>query len=189
MVAPTEFETGRLVLRQWRDADRDPFATLCADPRVMKFFISSVHDRTTADLRIDKWSRRIQEAGWGFWAVELKKASVFIGFAGFQVPAEDHPCMPCVEIGWRLAHAHWGNGYATEAASGALRVAFETFSMSEIIATTAVGNLRSSAVMQRIGMRGPEAVFRFPDVPETNPLGQHVLYRITRREWQAPNDA
>jgi RimJ/RimL family protein N-acetyltransferase len=156
---------------------------------VMEFFISSVLDRATADLRVDKWSSLIQENGWGFWALELKREAAFIGFAGLQVPTEDHPYMPCVEIGWRLAHAYWGHGYATEAAKGVLRVAFDVLSIPEIIATTAVGNRRSSAVMERLGMRGPEAVFRFSDVPETNPLGQHVLYRITREQWRRANDA
>ncbi len=189
MLKPIEFETDRLALRQWRQTDLDPFAALCADPRVMKFFISSVHDRETADLRVEKWSKRLQQNGWGFWAVELKQETTFIGFAGLQVPADDHPYMPCVEIGWRLAYAHWGKGYATEAANGVLNIAFEVLAVPEIIATTAVGNVRSSAVMQRLGMTGPAAVFRFPEVPEANPLSQHVLYRITREQWRAKHDA
>ena len=101
MIRPIEFDTARLTLRQWKEADRKPFATLCADPEVMKFFISSVLDRATSDARIAKWAKRIEEDGWGFWAIELKADSTFIGFAGLQVPAADHPYVPCVEIGWR----------------------------------------------------------------------------------------
>jgi RimJ/RimL family protein N-acetyltransferase len=187
LVAP--FESERLVLRQWSETDRAPFASLCADPEVMKFFVSSVIDRTTADLRIDKWSKLIEENGWGFWAIEVKKERKFIGFAGLQRPTDEHPFAPCVEVGWRLSRSHWGHGYATEAAKRVLGIAFEVLELPEVIATTAAANLRSSAVMERIGMRGPETVFRFLDVPKENPLGDHVLYRLSRGQWQGRNDA
>ena len=183
MTALDRFETGRLTLRQWQESDRTPFAALCADPEVMKFFISSVMSREAADGRIDKWSQLIDERGWGFWAIERTSDGQFIGFAGLQVPDEKHPFMPCVEIGWRLSRASWGCGYATEAARRVLHIAFATLGLREVIATTAVGNIRSSAVMERIGMTGPETVFRFPDVPNENPLGEHVLYKIARSQW------
>jgi len=177
-----EFETDRLRLRQWREADREPFAALCADPLVMEF-LTSDRDRATADTAIDKWQSRIAQNGWGFWAVELKRINAFIGFVGMQVPAEPHPFLPCVEIGWRLAAAHWGSGYATEAAKQTLRIAFEVLALQEVLASTAVGNLRSSALMERLGMYGPEAIFEHPGVPTDNPLRRHVLYRLTRKHW------
>lgn len=189
MHATTEFRTERLTLRQWKESDRAPFAAICTDREVMEFLVSSVLDRQTADLRIDKWSQLIEKHGWGFWAVELTQDRGFLGFAGLQVPDDQHPYMPCVEIGWRFARARWGNGYATEAAKEVLRIAFEILRLSEVIATTAAHNLRSSAVMQRIGMHGPEALFRFLDVPRENPLGDHVLYRITREQWSVHSDA
>ena len=181
MDALNRLKTERLTLRQWKDSDRPPFAALCADAEVMKFL--SILDRKTADGRIDKWSKLIAERGWGFWAIELTSDQQFLGFAGLQVPAANHPFMPCVEIGWRLARPHWGHGYATEAAKQVLRIAFGSLKLPELIATTAVGNLRSSKVMERIGMVGPETVFWFPDVPKENPLGQHVLYRVSRDKW------
>lgn len=189
MRTPSIARTSRLTLRQWKDADRAPFARLCADPEVMKFFVSSVLDRETACERINKWSTLISQRGWGFWAVELTESRQFLGFAGLQALDDNHPFGPCVEIGWRLAREHWGRGYATEAAMQVLHFAFDTLALPEVIATTAVGNLRSSAVMERIGMRGPEAVFRFLDVPRENPLGDHVLYRTTVAEWRARGDA
>jgi RimJ/RimL family protein N-acetyltransferase len=187
MIQSIEFETERLSVRQWRDSDREPFAALCSDPKVMEF-MGTLHDRATSDGRIDKWSARIQEVGWGVWAVELKQGGEFIGFTGLQVPAEGHPFLPCVELGWRLAAAHWGRGYATEAANGVLRVAFDALALPELIATTAVGNRRSSEVMKRLGMRGPELTFQLPRVPEDNLLGRHVLFRLSREQWRADHD-
>lgn len=180
---PAEFETARLRLRQWRVSDREPFAAICADPEVMEF-LSGRRDRETALAAIDKWSALIAERGWGLWALELKEAREFIGFAGLQIPAEGHPFLPCVEIGWRLARKHWRNGYATEAAREALRIGFETLDLPEMIATTAAGNARSRAVMERLGMKGPEAVFQHPGVPSDSPLRTHLLFRISKEQWR-----
>lgn len=174
----TELNTDRLLLRQWRESDREPWAALCADPEVMEF-LSSSRDRATSDLAIDRWRSRIEEQGWSFWAVERKGTGAFIGMAGLQVPAAPHPYLPCTEIGWRLARAHWGHGYASEAAMRVLDFAFTSLLLQDVVASTAVANQRSSAVMQRIGMSGPEATFVHPGVPEGSPLRQHVLYRIS----------
>ena len=183
-----ELNTDRLLLRQWRDADRDPWAALCADSEVMQF-LSSNRDRATSDTAIDRWRSRIDAQGWSFWAVEIKSTSEFIGMAGLQVPAEPHPCLPCTEIGWRLARAYWGQGYASEAATRILSFAFTDLKVHEVVASTAVGNKRSSAVMQRIGMSGPEATFVHPGVPEGSHLRQHVLYRITSASYAAQRSA
>ena len=173
-----ELDTDHLLLRQWREADREPWAALCSDPEVMQF-LSSNRDRATSDAAIDRWRSRIEEQGWSFWAVELKSTSEFIGMAGLQVPAAPHPCLPCTEIGWRLARAYWGQGYASEAARRVLSFAFTNLKLQDVVASTAVGNQRSSAVMQRIGMSGPEETFVHPGVPESRHLRRHVLYRIT----------
>jgi RimJ/RimL family protein N-acetyltransferase len=179
---PIEPETNRLWLRQWRAEDREPFAELCADAEVMEF-LSSRRDSATTFAAIDKWTALLSERGWGFWAVELKQTNEFIGFVGLQIPAEGHPFLPCVEIGWRLARRHWGYGYATEGARETLRVAFEVLGLPEIIATTALGNSRSRMVMERLGMRGPETTFQHPGVPIDNPLRTHILFRLSQLEW------
>jgi RimJ/RimL family protein N-acetyltransferase len=99
------------------------------------------------------------------------------------VPRRTFSCAPCVEVGWRLARRFWGRGFATEAARAALRVAFERLSLSEIVSFTAVGNLRSRAVMERIGMRNTNQDFEYPGIIEGHPLRLHCLYRITSAEW------
>ncbi len=181
---PRTLQTDRLLLRQWQESDRDPWAALCADPEVMQF-LSSARDRATSDAAIDRWKARIEDQGWSFWAVEIKESGVFIGMAGLQVPAPPHPYLPCVEIGWRLARASWGKGYATEAARRALRFAFEDLDLHEVVATTAQHNVRSSAVMERLGMSGPEGPFIHPGVPEGSALRHHVLYRLVRGTFHA----
>lgn len=179
-----EFDTRRLRLRKWRDADREPFAALNSDPAVMEFFPALI-DRASSDRSIDYWRAQFAERGWSNWAVELLATGEFIGFVGLSVPRAQLPFSPCVEIGWRLARRFWGQLYATEAALGALAVGFEKLALDEIVSFTALANLRSQAVMQRIGMRNLRQDFEHPLVPENHPLRLHCLYRITRQEWQA----
>ena len=121
----------------------------------------------------------IAERGWGLWAVEELASGAFIGYVGLQIPRPDLPLSPCVEIGWRLAHAYWRRGYATEAARGALQVAFERLALPEIVSFTAVPNLRSEAVMQRLGMVA-DGVFEHPSLPPGHALRLHKLCRLGR---------
>ena len=100
-----EFETDRLRLRQWLATDREPFAALNADPRVMEFFPATL-DRATSDAMADYCEALIAKRGWGFWAAEVKGSGQFIGFVGLHTPSSELPCSPCVEIGWRLAFKH-----------------------------------------------------------------------------------
>lgn len=116
--APIELATARLVLRRWRRGDREPFAALNADPRVMEHFPALIA-RETSDAGTDAMDAAIAERGWGNWAVEVRETGEFIGFTGLSIPKRAPPCMPCVETGWRLAHAHWGRGSASEAARAA----------------------------------------------------------------------
>jgi len=133
---------------------------------------------------IDAWQAQFASQGWSNWAVELKASGEFIGFVGLSTPRRPLPCSPCVEIGWRLAHAHWGVGLATEAARGALVVGFERIGLPEIVSFTAVGNHRSRAVMERIGMSNANEDFEHPGVPEGNALRLHCLYRLRQAEWR-----
>lgn len=179
-----EFTTERLCLRQWRAADRAPFAALNADPKVMEFYPKTLHlDRAASDDLADHLQALIQARGWGFWAVAIKGRQEFIGFVGLHIPTHTLPFTPCVEIGWRLAHRHWHKGYATEAARGALGVAFESLGLAEIVSYTSVLNLRSQAVMERLGMRREPGIFDHPGVPEGSPLRAHCWYRLTHGQW------
>ena len=172
-----EFETERLRLRQWTPADRAPFAALNSDPRVMEYLNSQL-TRAESDAMADRCQSLIEERGWGFWATELMATHDFIGFIGLHIPSAELPFSPCVEVGWRLAFQYWGKGFASEAAKGALRVAFQSLALPEVVAFTTIHNRRSRAVMERLGMQ-ESGIFEYPQVPECNPLLLHCLYRIS----------
>ena len=180
MVKPIEFETERLRVRQWRDLDRKPFAAMTADHRVMEFF-PAVLTRAQSDGFIDFVSGVIADRGWSFWALEKKATGEFLGFTGLHIPRPDLPFAPCVEIGWRLAYAHWGKGYATEAAKGVLDIGFNRLGLAEIVSFAVIGNRNSRAVMERLKMKY-SGNFEHPGLPEGSPLRAHCLYRISRHD-------
>lgn len=170
--------TERLILRAWRDEDVEPFAALNADPEVMRHF-PSVLSREESDAGAARIRAFLAAHGWGLWAVEVRGGAPFIGFCGLNIPRFEASFTPCVEMGWRLARAAWGHGYATEAARAAARVGFEELGLAELVAFTAVDNRRSRAVMERLGMR-EDGEFDHPSVPEGSPVRRHVLYRLRR---------
>ena len=177
---PGARRTERLVLRQWREDDREPFAAMNADPEVMRHF-PAVLDREASDEVLDRLRAAVEERGWGLWAVERVGTGQLLGFTGLSVPRHPLPFMPCVEVGWRLARPAWGHGYATEAAREALRVGFDELGLDEVVSFAAVANTRSRAVMERLGMtRDPADDFDHPALPAGHPLGRHVLYRVRR---------
>jgi RimJ/RimL family protein N-acetyltransferase len=181
----TDLTTDRLLLRQWRDSDREPFAALNADPAVMEHF-PALQTREQSDALIDRNIPDLDDRGWGLWALEVKDTGEFIGFTGLNVPTFEAPFLPGVEIGWRLAKGAWGNGYATEAARAALAYGFGPIGLDEIVSFTATTNLPSQRVMQRIGMVHDEAGdFDHPRVEEGHRLRRHVLYRINRAQWES----
>jgi RimJ/RimL family protein N-acetyltransferase len=175
-----ELRTERLVLRQWRDADRDPWAALNADTRVMEHFPSTL-SRAESDHWADVNAARIEERGWGLWAVEVIGGAPFIGFTGLLPPDFDVPGRPdgCVEIGWRLAAEHWGHGYAPEAALAVLDLSWRELGFDEVVSFTAVGNANSRRVMEKIGLTF-EREFDHPRLDTADPLRRHVLYAVTR---------
>lgn len=181
---PLEIDTPRLRLRQWRAADRAPFAALNADPRVMAHFPGTL-DRAASDAIAERCEALIAERGWGFWAVERRDSGDFIGFVGLNVPTAALPFSPCVEVGWRLAHSAWGQGLASEAARAALAAGFETLGLAEVVSFTALSNRRSQAVMERLGMRRTAEDFDHPVLPEGHPLRRHCLYRLNADGWRA----
>ncbi len=179
-------ETERLVLREWRDGDRAPFAALNADARVMEHFRGTL-DRAASDGLIERIVDHWATDGHGLWAVERKADGRFIGFVGLTPPNFDAAFTPCVEIGWRLAPDAWGQGFATEAARAALRFGFERLGLDEIVSFTVPANVRSRAVMERIGMtRDPADDFDHPGFPDGHRLRRHVLYRLRRSDWANP---
>lgn len=177
-----QIHTARLRLRQWQEADKEAFAALNADPRVMEFF-PELLARPASDAMADRISALISERGWGFWALEEARTASFIGFAGLHQCDADMPVVPRLEIGWRLAFDYWGKGYASEAARGALQLAFERLGFDSLVSFTAVRNWRSQAVMARIGMHHRGERFFHPRLAREHPLCEHLLYRLTRAQW------
>ena len=170
--------TERLLLRCWRDADLEPFAALNADPRVMEYFTAPL-SRDQSDAMAARIVAHFDAHGFGLWAVEVPDGAPFIGFVGLAVPSFEAHFTPCVEIGWRLAHAHWGHGYAVEAARAAAGFGFATLGRDELVAMTAPINQRSRRVMEKLKMvRDPADDFDHPKVLKGHPLRRTVLYRL-----------
>jgi len=174
--------TARLTLRQWREADLAPFAAMHADPVTMQFL-----PRCPSRAESDEFARRLQgelaARGWGLWAVEHRARGEFLGFVGLAAPAFEAHFNPCTEIAWRLGREHWGCGYATEAAREGLRFALATLAVPEVVSCAALDNVRSQAVMRRLGMR-QDGGFEHPRLPPGHRLRSHVLYRIARGHRQ-----
>jgi RimJ/RimL family protein N-acetyltransferase len=173
-----QLTTQRLVLRQWRDDDFTPFAAMNADPQVMRHFPKAL-DRAESDTVATRIRDGMARRGFGLWAVEVPGIAPFIGFVGLSVPGFEAHFTPCVEIGWRLARAHWGKGYATEAALATRDDGFQRVGLAEIVSFTIAANTPSQDVMRRIGMtHDPADDFDHPSLPPGNPMRRHVLYRL-----------
>lgn len=177
--------TNRLVLREWVPSDRVSFAEMNADPRVMRYFPAPL-TRKESDALVDHVEAHFEKHGFGPWAVEIPGVTEFAGFIGLSVPNFVAHFTPCVEIGWRLAVEHWGQGYATEGASAVLDYAFNSLQLHEVVSFTTKENRPSRRVMERIGMVYDESGdFEHPNLAEGHPLRPHVLYRkLNRNESQ-----
>lgn len=175
-----EIDTERLRLRRWLPTDREPFAALNADPRVIEHLPGPL-SREESDALVDRIEAHFDRHGFGLWAVEILDGEPFAGFIGLSVPRFEARFTPCVEIGWRLGAPHWGRGYATEGARAALTFGFGDLGLEEIVSFTVPDNVRSRRVMEKIGMtHDPADDFDHPLLPEGHPLRRHVLYRIGR---------
>ena len=183
MTTPPRFDTirtGRLLMRRWRDSDREPFAALNGDPDTMVYFPATI-DRAGSDAFIEVIEARFERQGYGLWALEVTEAGQFIGFTGLNPMPDDVPGAGGVEVGWRLAKHAWHHGYATEAATAALDVAFRGAGLPEMWSMTAVLNEPSQAVMRRIGLT-EVARFDHPRIQPGDPLRPHVTYHRSRPE-------
>ena len=176
------YETDRLILRRWKDSDREPFARMNSDPKVMEFF-SSYRSRQESDKLLDWCYSQIDVHGFSFWAIERKDSNQFIGFVGLSRFKLDLPFCPCVEIGWRLRPEYWGQGFATEAARKSLEVGFKQLALPEIVSFTPLNNQRSRNVMSKIGMTDSRENFLHPSETPESDLQVHCLYKITIDQW------
>ena len=177
--AMTRIQTDRLILRNWSDEDRAAFAAINADPRVTEHL--GPQTRATCDTAIDRQMALAARGEPCFWAAERRDDGALIGFVGVKPPGFAVPRAAGYEIGWRLAAAQWGRGYASEGARAALGYAFGALGIADVFAMTVPANVRSQAVMRRIGMvRDEHGDFDHPLLAEGDPLRRHVLYRISR---------
>ncbi len=182
MTPITTLRTERLVLRPWRDSDRAPFAAINADPKAMEYF-PKTSTREESDIWVDRIVARMEQQGFGLWAVEAVGVADFIGFIGLN-PAEAVLGRPVLEVGWRLAVPHWGHGYATEGGRASLAHAFDVLGRDEVVSFATAGNQRSRHVMEKLGLvRRAQDDFDHPGVPPSWSGRRHVLYRITREQW------
>jgi RimJ/RimL family protein N-acetyltransferase len=179
--------TERLILRNWREADRDLFEFINSDDRVMEFFPMR-RSRTESDELMDILSAEIETNGFGFAAIEIAATGETAGFAGLHLCKDIPGIEPGeVEIGWRLAPQFWGMGIVTEAARRWLGFGFDDLGRERIISFAVEGNDRSTAVMRGIGMHAvPEMDFDHPAIPETHlQLKRHVFYEMMADDWRA----
>jgi RimJ/RimL family protein N-acetyltransferase len=182
-VVATTLTTARLILRDWRAEDREPFAALNADSRVMEHYPAPL-TRDKSDAFIDRASVHIAEHDWGLWAIERQADARLLGSAGLWEIPWGAPFTPAVEVGWRLAFDVWGNGYATEAGAASIGRRLRP------------AGTRRDRVDDRAGERAitpcdgtarlthdPADDFDHPQMPVGHPLARHVLYRIDRATW------
>ena len=182
--------TKRLILRTWEPSDVPWMTAISSNPRVMEHF-PVLQDNAATQALIDHINQHYETFGYALYAVEIKDTHEFIGFVGlnhpsFEIPNFQPKGLPIVEIGWRLSSKHWGQGYATEAAKAVLHYAFTELDLPEIISFTVPANTKSRHVMEKIGLHHSEADdFDHPKLEENSPLKRHVLYRLTRDDYQA----
>lgn len=175
-----EIRTRRLVMRRWQPSDRAPFAQINADAEVMRFFPAAL-TRAESDALIDRIEAHFVEHGYGLWALQVQGR--LVGFTGLSWVGWEADFTPALEVGWRLARAAWGHGYASEAAAAALSRGF--LDVDSVVSFTAAANKRSERVMNRIGLHYVHT-FDHPRLADQHPLQRHVLYRADRETWQPP---
>ena len=175
-------QTSRLILRNWKQNDIEPFAILNSDPRVCEFLpnVLSQEETLTSVIKIQS---HFKKHAFGLFAVELISTKTFIGFVGLKYFSFDSHFTPSVELAWRLSWENWGQGLATEAAQKVTQYGFETLGLPEILAITAKNNQGSRRVMEKLGMfTNEDENFLHPQLEYSHPLAEHVLYRFHDRK-------
>lgn len=182
-------ETNRLILRTFSESDIDAMSLIDQDPKVCEF-LPSIGTREKTALMIQKMMKYYDDHGFSLYAVELKSTGEMIGWCGLMIPSFEAHFTPAVEIGWRLSSSHWNQGYATEAAKAVLQYAFETLKLNEVVSFTVVNNIASRRVMEKIGLHhNSDDDFDHPKIAKSHPLCRHVLYRISKNEYNSLSDS
>jgi RimJ/RimL family protein N-acetyltransferase len=175
---PPILRTRRLILRPPVAADLDGFAAMNADPEVMRHIGAGrlrAREETRVGLEhvIGDWDRK----GYGLFSVDSARTGQFLGWVTLAEPLFLPQVLPAVEIGWRFLRAHWGHGYATEAAQATMRFAFDDRGFERLVSIRHVDNHASRRVMEKLGMH--------QELETTVPVtGQAVVvHTITRDEF------
>jgi len=188
MIKMPQIRTKRLILRPWQESDLPLFAIMNSDPKIMEYIPSGLQSAEESNQYAQSIIEHFKKRGWGKWAVSEINGADFIGYIGLCYVDYEAPFTPAVEIGWRLAFDFWNKGYATEGALAALKYAFETINLQEVVAVTPQQNFRSIAVMKKIGMVHNEFDdFDHPKLPQDHELHRMVLYRLNRSKWLESN--
>ena len=176
-------ETERLVLRRFAASDLDGLADVFAHPEVWQFPYGRAFTRSETQRFLDAQIQEWDERGFGCWLAVLRETDRPIGYVGLSVPTFLPEILPAVEVGWRFAPAHWGQGLAGEGARAALREGFTTLGLTEICSLPQSANPPSFALCERLGMTFERTV----PCPATDRRGEVEarLYRITADEWRA----
>lgn len=178
-------ETERLILRTWEDADALPYWQINQDPQVIEFLPGSLTMEQVREFMSHE-NEQYHAKGYTLWAACLKQTGELIGFIGLDYtdwPEVDFT--PFVDVGWRLGAKHWGYGYATEGARAALSFGFAKCGLKEIVAYAAYANTRSTRVMEKLGMKlDSKADFSHPGLAADHPLSRHVIYRLTKDNFE-----
>ncbi len=182
-----EITTDRLILRNWRPGDIEPFAAMNADARVMEFFPATLN-MAQSELVLKFVRSHFDTHGFSFWVIEDRASGEFAGLCGFMSIAGMLPFAPCVEFAVRMPIKFWGSGLATEASAALLDHGLDALQLPEIVAYTSVDNIRSRRLLERIGMvRDTDADFINPILTPDHRLQPFVLYRA-RAGRDAAND-
>ncbi|MFN5382973.1 MAG: GNAT family N-acetyltransferase [Alphaproteobacteria bacterium] len=175
-------ETKRLILRTWTAEDVKPFYKMNQDPKVTEFLLGPL-TLEECESFIQAQNEHFDQHNYTLFAAELKSSGEFIGFIGLKYRGLEFKTefAPTTEIGWRLASQYWGKGYATEAAIAALQYGFEECGLDQIVSFTVPANVKSIAIMQRLGMqKALDSDFKHPMLPHNHTLSAHVLYKISK---------
>ncbi|SOB88127.1 Protein N-acetyltransferase, RimJ/RimL family [Sphingomonas guangdongensis] len=173
--------TARLRLRNWEERDLALFAAMSADAEVMRHLDGPI-DRAASEAVIERLRGHAERDGFTFWAVERREDDLLLGFCGLRRGGHpDTPVSAELEIGWRLARANWGQGYAGEAATATIAWGWANTPDARIAAWTVPANTASWRLMERVGMRHrPTLDFDHPRFPAGHPLRRHLVYTVER---------
>jgi RimJ/RimL family protein N-acetyltransferase len=188
-MAETVTETERLRLRTWDDEDVDEFVRHTNTPAVMRW-LGGVWPREQQDAGYERMRGYQRDFGHTFWIVERISDGALLGFCGLKrVNSVGAPNPGDFEIGWRLREDAWGQGYAKEAATASMDLAFDRYDAPFVVALTVNQNVSSVGLMKRLGMRRrTDLDFETTDgwAAALNPV---IVYSMDAADWPAARAA